>query len=377
MKSIIKVFLYTLAGLLILLVVGGVIFVNSSPQFGGKATGKRLATIQHSALYEDGRFQNQVETTMDLDFSGYVKVFANMFNKDENQQPNWSIPVQKIDPRAFTAKNDSLTRITWFGHSAFLVEIDGKRLLLDPMLGQAPSPISFVGTQRFSKTLPITIADLPAIDAILISHDHYDHLDYGSIQQLKEKTGHFYVPLGIGAHLEAWGVPAAKITELEWWQETELQGIKLVSTPARHFSGRGLTDRMQTLWTSWVIQGHQDSIFFSGDSGYFPGFKQIGNKYGPFDITLLECGQYNELWSNIHMMPEETVQAHLDLKGKILMPIHWGAFTLAMHSWTEPVERLQAKAKALQVQVTTPQIGEPIILNQKLPAKRWWQPQAI
>ncbi|KAA5546641.1 MBL fold metallo-hydrolase [Adhaeribacter rhizoryzae] len=377
MKSIIKVLLYTLAGLIILLVLGGLIFVNSSPQFGGKATGKRLAAIQHSALYEDGRFQNQLETTMDLDFSGYVKVFANMFNKDENQQPNWSIPVQKIDPQAFAAKNDSLTRITWFGHSAFLIEIDGKRLLLDPMLGQAPSPISFVGTQRFSKTLPIAIADLPAIDAILISHDHYDHLDYGSIQQLKEKTGHFYVPLGIGAHLEAWGIPAAKITELEWWQETELQGIKLVSTPARHFSGRGLTDRMQTLWTSWVIQGHQDSIFFSGDSGYFPGFKQIGNKYGPFDITLLECGQYNELWSNIHMMPEETVQAHLDLKGKILMPIHWGAFTLAMHSWTEPVERLQAKAKALQVQVTTPQIGEPIILNQKLPAKRWWQPPAI
>ena len=372
MKNILKVTIITILGLIFLLVLAGTIFINVSPQFGSKAAGKRLATIQHSPLYENGRFQNQVETNMDLSFSGYLKVIAKTLNKDENQQPNWPIPVQKINPGQFKSKNDSLTRITWFGHSAFLIEIDGKRLLLDPMLGNAPSPISFVGTQRFSKTLPIAIADLPNIDAILISHDHYDHLDYGSIQQLKEKTGHFYVPLGVGAHLEAWGVPAAKITEMEWWQETSFRGLKLVSTPARHFSGRGLTDRMQTLWTSWVIQGSQDSIYFSGDSGYFSGFKQIGDKYGPFDITLMECGQYNELWANIHMMPEETVQAHLDLRGKVLMPIHWGAFTLAMHSWTEPIERLRAKAVALQVPVTTPQIGEPIILNQKLPTSHWW-----
>ena len=181
------------------------------------------------------------------------------------------------------------------------------------------------------------------------------------------------MPLGIGAHLEEWGVPAAKISELEWWQETYFKGLKLASTPARHFSGRGLTDRMKTLWTSWVIQGREDTIFFSGDSGYFPGFKQIGDKYGPFDITLLECGQYNDLWANIHMMPEETVQAHLDLKGKVLMPIHWGAFTLAMHSWTEPIERLTARADALKVKVTTPEIGEPVILDRALPAGQWWR----
>ncbi|GEO06262.1 membrane protein [Adhaeribacter aerolatus] len=375
MKKLFKYILLTFLGLIFLVFLGGAVFMNISPQFGGKATGDRLAAMQHSPLYQDGKFRNPVETNMDLGFSGYLKVIAKTFNKDKNQQPDWSIPVQKIDPHRFTAKTDSLTKITWFGHSAFLIEIDGKRLLLDPMLGNAPSPISFLGTQRFSKTLPIAIADLPAIDAVLISHDHYDHLDYGSIQELKAKTGHFYVPLGIGAHLEAWGVPAAKITELEWWQETEFQGLKLVSTPARHFSGRGLTDRMKTLWTSWVIQGKQDKIFFSGDSGYFPGFKQIGDKYGPFAITLMECGQYNELWSNIHMMPEQTVQAHLDLKGKVLMPIHWGAFTLAMHSWTEPIERLQAKANALQVPITTPQIGETITLNQDLPTSSWWHKQ--
>ncbi|MDB5261325.1 MAG: rane protein [Adhaeribacter sp.] len=309
--------LFTFIGLLVLLIIAGAIFINISPQFGGKAAGKRLALIQQSPLYKDGQFQNQVPTNMDLGFSGYLKVIAKTFNKDKNQVPDWPIPVQAINPQQLTASSDSLTTITWFGHSAFLIQIDGKRLLIDPMLGNVPSPISFVGTQRFSKTLPIAISDLPAIDAVLISHDHYDHLDYGSIRELKDKTSHFYVPLGIGAHLEVWGVPAAKITELQWWQEAELQGLKLISTPARHFSGRGLTDRMKTLWTSWVIQGKADSIFFSGDSGYFPGFKEIGDKYGPFDITLLECGQYNELWSNIHMMPEETVQAHLDLKGKV------------------------------------------------------------
>lgn len=363
----------TFLAIILLAVLAGAVFINVSPQFGGKATGIRLAAIQNSPLYQQGRFQNQVETNMDLDFRDYIKIFSNIINKDKNQQPDWNIPVQKIDLATLNAANDTLTKITWFGHSAFLIEIDGKRLLLDPMLGNAPSPVSFVGTQRFSKTLPIAISDLPAIDAILISHDHYDHLDYGSIIQLKDKTDHFFVPLGIGAHLEAWGVPKTKITELEWWQEADLQGIKLASTPARHFSGRGLTDRMQTLWTSWVIQGKQDAIFFSGDSGYFPGFKQIGDIYGPFDITLMECGQYNELWANIHMMPEETVQAHLDLKGKILMPIHWGAFTLAMHSWTEPIERLKAKAATLQVPVTTPQIGETITLNQKLPVSHWWR----
>ncbi|WP_034256480.1 MBL fold metallo-hydrolase [Adhaeribacter aquaticus] len=373
MKKILKRTTLTLLAFILFLGVGGVIFLNVSPQFGGEATGHRLMVMQKSRLYEDGRFQNQVETNMNIGLSGFLKIIAKTLNENENQKPNWVIPVQKMDPRRFAGISDSLTRITWFGHSAFLVEIDGKRLLLDPMLGSSPSPVSFVGTQRFSNTLPIDIADLPTIDAILISHDHYDHLDYGSIQELKDKTGHFFVPLGIGAHLEAWGVPAVKITELEWWQEVELGGLKLISTPARHFSGRGLSDRMKTLWTSWVIQGKQDSIFFSGDSGYFPGFKQIGDKYGPFDITLLECGQYNELWANIHMMPEETVQAHLDLKGQVLMPIHWGAFTLAMHSWTEPIQRLMVKAQHLQVPVTTPQIGETIILNQKLPTSRWWQ----
>ncbi|PRY12426.1 beta-lactamase family protein [Pontibacter ummariensis] len=177
----------------------------------------------------------------------------------------------------------------------------------------------------------------------------------------------------MGAHLERWGVPARKITELDWWQEASFKGLTFAATPSRHFSGRGLSDRMQTLWTSWVIQGEEDKIFFSGDSGYFEGFKAIGDKYGPFDLTLLESGQYNELWPNIHMMPEQTVQAHLDLQGKLLMPIHWRTFALAMHGWKEPIERVTAEAKKRCVPFTTPLIGEPVILDQKAPKRDWWR----
>lgn len=366
--------LYGLLVLVLVVTVAGCTLMHVSPQFGGEAKGARLAAIQKSPNYDYDQFQNPVETNMDIGFGGYVQMIRNrLFEKNEDQRPDFTLPVQKMDPARFATVNDTATTITWFGHSAFLVEIDGKRLLLDPMLGEIASPISFIGPKRFSETLPIAIEDLPAIDAVLISHDHYDHLDYGSIKKLAEKTSHFYVALGVGAHLERWGVPAAKITEMDWWQESSFQGLKFVSTPARHFSGRGLSDRMKTLWTSWVIKGERDKIFFSGDTGYFDGFKEIGDKYGPFDITLMECGQYNELWANIHMMPEETVQAHLDLKGKLLMPIHWGAFTLAMHSWTDPVERVMSKAKALKIPITTPRIGEPIILNSSIPKTVWWE----
>jgi len=360
--------------LFLLLAVAGCTFMNLSPQFGGKAKGQRLARMQQSPNYADGQFQNPVETNMDIGFKGYVKMInSRLFDKTENQRPDRELPVVPVDPAKLSTRSDSATVLTWFGHSAFLVEIDGKRLLLDPMLGKIASPISFLGPTRFTDTLPISIDDLPEIDAILISHDHYDHLDYPSIQKLADKTGHFFVALGVGAHLERWGVPAEKITEMDWWQEASFEGLTFVATPSRHFSGRGFSDRMQTLWTSWVIQGQRDNIFFSGDTGYFDGFKEIGAKYGPFDITLMECGQYNELWPNIHMMPEQTVQAHLDLKGKLLMPIHWGSFALAMHSWTDPIERVSKRARELRVPMTTPRIGEPIILDRSIPRTAWWE----
>jgi L-ascorbate metabolism protein UlaG (beta-lactamase superfamily) len=369
-----KFLLYSLLFLVALVTVAGCTLLNLSPQFGREVKGDHLAAIQQSPNYSDGQFQNPVETNMDIGFKGYVKMIrSRLFNQVEDQQPDWHIPVEKIDPDRFAKGQDTATILTWFGHSAFLVEIDGKHLLLDPMLGDIASPLSFLGPKRFSDTLPISMDSLPAIDAILISHDHYDHLDYGSIQKLAEKTGHFYVALGVGAHLKRWGIPAEKITELDWWQEASFQGLKFVATPARHFSGRGLSDRMKTLWTSWVILGKHDRLFFSGDTGYFDGFKEIGDRYGPFDMTMMECGQYNELWPNIHMMPEETVQAQLDLKGKLLMPIHWAGFALAMHSWTDPIERVSKRARELGVPMTTPRIGEPVQLHRSVPQSNWWE----
>ncbi|MER2998249.1 MBL fold metallo-hydrolase [Pontibacter populi] len=374
MKKTFRIALYALGFIVLLAFVAGCSFLKLSPQFGAEAKGDRLKTMQQSPNYKNGQFRNPVPTNMDIGFKGFVKIFsARIFGNTDNQVPDWEIPVMKLEAGKFTnTVQDTATIVTWLGHSAFMVEIDGKRLLLDPMLGDIASPISFIGPKRFSK-LPVTVEELPQIDAVLISHDHYDHLDYGSIKKLNEKTGHFYVALGVGAHLERWGVPAEKITEMDWWQETKFKGLTFAATPSRHFSGRGFDDRMKTLWMSWVIVGKEDRIFFSGDSGYFNGFAEIGNKYGPFDITLMECGQYNELWPNIHLMPEQTVQAHLDLKGKLLMPIHWGAFALAMHTWTDPIERVTTEAARLKVPITTPLIGESIVLGKKAPGKVWWR----
>ena len=268
--------------------------------------------------------------------------------------------------------HDSITQVTWYGHSAILLEIDGKNLLIDPMLGPAASPVSFL-SKRFPYKNSINLENLPEIDAVIISHDHYDHLDYPSIKYLKNKTNHFFVPLGVGSHLKEWGIKPSKINELDWWQSISFEGLELVATPARHFSGRKFNDRNKTLWASWVILGRKDKVFFSGDGGYFKGFKEIGNKYGPFDFTMIECGQYNKNWAAIHMMPEESVQAHLDLRGKVLMPIHWGAFSLSLHSWKEPVERLLAKADAEDVIVTFPMIGQKLNIDAAITdATRWW-----
>ena len=356
-----------------LVALGVVVFVNVAPQIGGSVSGQRLNRAEQSPQFHDGKFANAIETDMSMPFGKMSGVMWEFIKGGKDREPDWSIPVMKMDQSRLRLAADTAAKITWFGHSAFLLEIDGKRLLLDPMFGSHPSPVSFMGAKRFNDTLPIEIKNLPHIDAALISHDHYDHLDYGSIVELKEKVGVFYMPLGVGAHLERWGVDSSKIHELDWWDKVEFEGLTFVSTPARHFSGRGLTNRFSTLWSSWVILGKHQRLFFSGDSGYFPGFKEIGEKYGPFDLTMMECGQYNEAWSNIHMMPEETVQAHIDVKGDLLMPIHWGAFTLALHTWTDPVVRVLAKAREENVRVITPFIGQTFTVGRDIPQKHWWE----
>ncbi len=364
----------SIISLITLLVLGVIIFTKTSPEFGSSASGDRLDRMRASERYANGKFVNSVPTAQGLkDWKDIPSVLYKFTKKEPNQEPDWEIPVNKIDSANIVNTADSVTQLTWFGHSAFLLEIDGKKILIDPMLGNIPSPVSFMANKRFNPNLPIAIEQLPQIDAIIISHDHYDHLDYGSVTALKEKANHFYVPLGVGAHLEGWGVLATNITELEWWDSVNLDNISLTAAPARHFSGRGLGDANSTLWASWIIKGAKDNIYFTGDSGYFDGFKEVGEKYGPFDLALIECGQYNDMWSDIHMKPEESAQVGLDVKAKTIMPIHWGAFKLSLHTWTDPVERITKKAKEIGVNVTTPEIGETFTVNgESYPEGQWW-----
>lgn len=361
-------------GVILLLVISGYIFIQVSPQFGGKHTPAQIEVFKKSGHYQDGVFANEIPTSMDMGFTKFMSILKDYIIGVPNQTPKSLLPVQLIDSLDIVNRPDTITRLTWFGHSAFLLEIEGKNILIDPMFGPTPSPHPWLGKGRFTEGLPIAIEKLPAIDAVIFSHDHYDHLDYESILKLKEKVKKFYTPLGVGSHLISWGVPQSAIHELNWWDEIQHEELKFKCAPARHFSGRAFGDRFSTLWASWVIESSTKNIYFSGDSGYGPHFKTIGEKYGPFDFAMMECGQYDKRWDNIHMMPEETAQAAIDVKAKMMMPIHWGAFVLALHTWKDPVERVTKRAEELNMPVATPRIGEPIILEiSEKPTARWWE----
>ncbi len=353
-----------------IIIISTILFMNFNSQFGKSPTKEQKAEYNKLDNYENGKFQNIHPSPMDFSFWKYLKELT---KKAPNRNPQTNVEVQTLDTITIENLSTDKTQLIWFGHSSFLLLIDGKKILIDPVFSQRPSPVSFIGTKRYSKKTPINAEDLPFIDAVILSHDHYDHLDYATIKKLKGKVGQYFTPLGVGNHLLLWGVSKEKVTELNWWGNTEFKGLNLVCTPARHFSGRGMFDGASTLWCSWVIKGATENVFFSGDSGYDTHFKEIGDKYGPFDISLLECGQYNEDWKLLHMMPEETAQAAIDLKSKLAMPIHWGAFTLALHDWNEPVERMLKKANELNLAVTTPKIGESVILGKDtLPTEKWW-----
>ncbi len=370
LKKIVKMIGLVILGFVLTVVVAVALFMNLSPEFGDSATTEQKLKYEKSGHYKDGKFVNETPISMNFDLGNVI----DFIKGSPSRQPSKNIDIQKVDSLEIVQNDPNETRLTWFGHSAFLLEMDGKNILLDPMLGKMPSPTPWFGARRYSRELPIEIEKLPFIDAVIISHDHYDHLDYGSIMKLKDKVSEFYMPLGVGNHLRSWGVPDEKIHELNWWDETKLSDIQLVCTPARHFSGRGILDNSATLWSSWVILGKNDKIYFSGDGGYAPHFKEIGEKFGEFDLALMECGQYNKSWADIHMMPEETAQAGIDVKAKLLMPIHWGAFTLALHDWTDPIERISKKAKELHLELVTPKIGESIILkSESYPQEKWWK----
>jgi len=372
MKKIIKMIGLTIVGIITLIVLVVILFINLSPQFGGSHSKEDILRYKQSGHYEEGKFVNLIPTSMDMSFKNIVTMTKEFTKGNPKRKPNAGLPLNYIDSLELE-HTKSINKLVWFGHSTFLLQLDNKNILIDPMFGESPAPHPTIGVSRFNKELPIEIEKLPSIDAVIISHDHYDHLDYSSIKRLLTKVKKFYVPLGVGAHLKSWGVAAGNIEELNWWDETKHDEIELAFTPSRHFSGRGLTDNSTTMWGSWIIKGKDKNIYFSGDSGYGPHFKEIGEKYGPFDFAMMECGQYDKKWANIHMMPEETAQAALDVKTKIMMPIHWGAFSLAFHDWDDPVKRVVKKANELNIPITVPEIGQEIELNNiNLTLNKWW-----
>lgn len=330
----------------------------------------RLSRLAQSPNYREGRFVGAVDA-LTMSVADYAAATWEFLFGRNNRTPDTPLPLKPVDLSPFKSSSNHQLSVTWLGHSSLMINADGFRILTDPVFEKC---VSMVGPKRFSGDLPLDPEALPPIDVVIISHDHYDHLNRQSIRQLKGKTKAFVVPLAVGARLVKWGVSQRKIIELDWWEECRLdERLMVAATPAQHFSGRGVTDRNATLWASWVIKTPFHKLFFSGDSGYFKGFKQVGDKYGPFDMTFIECGAYGTAWPKVHMFPEQTVQAHLDLKGKVLQPIHWGTFNLALHPWYEPMERLATAAMVNSVSVATPIVGETVLYGKTTGTQKWWQ----
>jgi len=354
--KVLKILLGSLALAVLLFTV--YLFFSLRLPLGADPAGNRLRRIKASPNYQNGRFVNTLPT--DIMQPGTTWKTVLMWLGSERRVPPAPLPVVFQNARSFAQKPASGLRITWLGHATFLVELDGQVILTDPVLGERASPLPWIGAKRLHP-LPVSLADLPPLDAVVISHDHYDHLDCDSIRGLLPKTKRFIVPLGIGVHLERWGVPADRIVELNWWEESSLPGqVRLVATPARHYSGRFLK-RDNTLWASWALVGPKHRIYFGGDSGMSAGeFKTIGEKLGPFDYTLIKIGAYGQTWPDIHITPEEAVLVHSLVQGKVLVPAHWGTFNLAFHAWDDPIKRLQAAARRGKVPLAIPKPGEPL-----------------
>ncbi len=347
-----------------------ILIINQSCISARYKTGdSQLNKIENSAHYYNGKFRNS--ETWQPSVVEFVPIMWDFLFKRDQRTPNATLPKKQVDLSHFSNEGKNQLNVTWLGHSSLIINLDGYKILIDPVF---ESKVSFFGPSRYNGDIPLDISQLPDIDIVLISHNHYDHLNKFSIQFLNEKTTKFIVPLAVGAQLKKWGVPEDKIVELDWWEKLKIDtNLEIVATPAQHFSGRGLTDRDKTLWVSYVIKGPVHKIFDSGDSGYFEGFKEIGQIYGPFDMTFIETGAYNEKWRFIHMFPEEAVQAHLDLGGKVLHPIHWATFNLSLHSWHEPMGRLTKEAESLNVTVATPVVGETTIYEDYIPTVKWWE----
>jgi len=336
--------------------------------YGRRPSGERARRIRTSPQFRDGVFANARETSTAIRPDDDRNRLREFFLERHGRQPSGAIPLVHTDRPAPAV---SLS-VTWFGHASSLVEIEGEAVLFDPIWSDRCSPSRLAGPKRLHEP-PVAIADLPPLTAVVISHDHYDHLDRQTIIDLvRTQDAPFVVPLGIGSHLEHWNVPPYRIIELDWDDSTTVGGLRLTCTAAQHFSGRAITKRNYTLWSSWVVAGAHRKVFYSGDTGYFDGFRRVGEEHGPFDATLIQIGAYDTAWPDIHMMPEEGVAAHVDVRGGLMIPVHWGTFTLAFHPWGEPVDRVWREAKDRGVALAVPRPGERVDVDNPPPVDGWW-----
>ncbi|HEV3324902.1 MAG TPA: MBL fold metallo-hydrolase [Puia sp.] len=360
--------------------------------FGKAPAGARLERMRRSPNYKVDRFENLVPTEVTVKGTSFFKMLREYRNRPADTAPAMRVPSMKTDLRSLP---DEGVWIVWFGHSSYLLKVEGVTILVDPVFSGNAAPVSFLA-KAFEGTDAYGVEAMPEIDVLLLTHDHYDHLDYKTVKALAPKVGRVCTSLGVGAHLELWGVPAEKIVELDWWEswgfgdddwgrvDGAASALTLMAAPARHFSGRSFK-RAGTLWSSFVLKGRGHSLYLGGDSGYERHFREIGERCGPFELAILECGQYGKNWPYIHMMPEQTVQAAVDLGAAALMPVHWGKFTLALHPWNEPVRRLVAafaKGTALAeasvaggqtaLRLATPMIGQPVLIGGPYPDACWW-----
>lgn len=345
-----------------------------SPRMGSHPTGQHLETIKNSPQFslKQDKFINKDEKliTDARKNANYWKMTWEFLVPKNHVTPKSRLPDVNPDINQFI-KIASNPKFIWLGHSSILLNINDKTILFDPVFSNHASPVHFMNPRFQSPVLELK--DLPRIDYIVISHDHYDHLDYKSILYFKNLNTKFIVPLGIASILENWGINKSRIVELDWWQSTNISRIEFVCTPAQHFSGRRTAYGNKTLWASWVIKTNKHSLYYSGDSGYGDHFKEIGDKLGPFDITFIENGQYDNQWKPVHLHPQETIKAYHDLKSKVLCPIHWGMFNMALHNWYDPIEEISNLSQHSDIELLTPKIGEIVDLGKKQDFEKWWR----
>ena len=341
--------------------------------FGAHASGLRLERMKASPRYVGGAFANTAPVAQGLKKGTATPTIAEFLCGGQRRTPTAPLPSQS--PLASWAKKpETGFRATWLGHSTVLLELDGARVLTDPVWGERASPVTFAGPKRF-QPVPVPVSALPKLDAVIVSHDHYDHLDYPTILERAKLEVPFFTSLGVGAHLQAWGVPAERITELDWWEQARVPGseLSISAAPSQHFSGRGLSGRNSTLWSSFVVQGPKHSVFFSGDTGLTPEYTAIAQHFGAFDLVMLEVGAFHEAWGDIHLGPEHALDALQLLGGGKFLPVHWGTFNLAIHAWDEPAETLVRLAPERGVELVMPRLGEAVEPERAFAVTPWWR----